>query len=280
MGIRFYCPNGHKLHVKEFQAGRQGICPHCGISMEIPLASTRPSSKQRRGGQPDGGTDDGQLVRIVHSDGRSTQPAAAAAQRNPAVAGRSAGGAAGGGVVAAGVVAAGINAAGANGQSASPSILPQPASSIPRPGVAAPASPRPVDPLDEVPTAAWYVRPPSGGQFGPATRDVMRDWLAEGRVSADSLVWREGWRDWNSAADVFPQFAADASTPAQLDFLDDEIPRSTVSVRRAAPAAAERTSVAAERPRRSVGLWIAGIVVALLVIGAVVVAVVVYKYSA
>ena len=26
MGIRFYCPNGHKLNVKEFQAGRRGIC--------------------------------------------------------------------------------------------------------------------------------------------------------------------------------------------------------------------------------------------------------------
>ena len=32
----------------------------------------------------------------------------------------------------------------------------------------------------------------------------MRRWLEEGRVSADSLVWREGWPDWKPAGPVFP----------------------------------------------------------------------------
>ena len=45
MGIRFYCPNGHKLNVKEFQAGRRGICPFCGARIQIPMQSTRPGSK-------------------------------------------------------------------------------------------------------------------------------------------------------------------------------------------------------------------------------------------
>jgi hypothetical protein len=40
----------------------------------------------------------------------------------------------------------------------------------------------------------------------------MRNWLSEGRISSDSLVWREGWRDWLEAGDVFielrPQPAA------------------------------------------------------------------------
>jgi hypothetical protein len=36
----------------------------------------------------------------------------------------------------------------------------------------------------------------------------MREWIAEGRVAADSLVWREGWRDWQEASSVFPQFSA------------------------------------------------------------------------
>ena len=49
MGIRFYCPNGHKLNVKEFQAGRRGICPFCGSRTQIPMQSTRPSGKTRRG---------------------------------------------------------------------------------------------------------------------------------------------------------------------------------------------------------------------------------------
>jgi hypothetical protein len=62
----------------------------------------------------------------------------------------------------------------------------------------------PLDPIDEAPQAIWYVRPPSGGQYGPARGDVMRKWLGEGRVSPDSLVWREGWGDWRTAAETFP----------------------------------------------------------------------------
>jgi hypothetical protein len=51
----------------------------------------------------------------------------------------------------------------------------------------------------------WYVRPATGGQFGPATGEIMRQWLREGRIGADSLVWREGWKDWQDASEIFPQ---------------------------------------------------------------------------
>ncbi len=36
MGIRFQCPNGHKLHVKEFLAGKRGICPECNVKFLVP----------------------------------------------------------------------------------------------------------------------------------------------------------------------------------------------------------------------------------------------------
>ena len=45
MGIRFFCPQGHKLNVKSFLAGKIGVCPHCDARVKIPLTSTRPSSK-------------------------------------------------------------------------------------------------------------------------------------------------------------------------------------------------------------------------------------------
>ncbi|MCI0334167.1 MAG: hypothetical protein L0228_13195 [Planctomycetes bacterium] len=38
MGIRFTCPNGHKLHVKAFLAGKRGVCPQCGARITIPEA--------------------------------------------------------------------------------------------------------------------------------------------------------------------------------------------------------------------------------------------------
>jgi hypothetical protein len=39
MGIRFSCLCGHKLHVKEYLAGKRGICPACGAKVLIPAAS-------------------------------------------------------------------------------------------------------------------------------------------------------------------------------------------------------------------------------------------------
>jgi hypothetical protein len=36
MGIRFSCPNGHKLNVKTFLAGKRGVCPQCGAKFIIP----------------------------------------------------------------------------------------------------------------------------------------------------------------------------------------------------------------------------------------------------
>ena len=32
----------------------------------------------------------------------------------------------------------------------------------------------------------------------------MQRWLAEGRISPDTLLWREGWPDWRLASALFP----------------------------------------------------------------------------
>jgi hypothetical protein len=63
------------------------------------------------------------------------------------------------------------------------------------------------DPLAEGAKVVWYVRLASGEQLGPAGADAMRGWLAEGRITADALVWREGWRDWRSAGSLFLQLS-------------------------------------------------------------------------
>jgi hypothetical protein len=157
MGIRFYCPQGHKLNVKEFQAGRKGICPFCGVKLQIPLQSTRPSSRKR-------GTDD---------SGAADDDAPDAARTIQEQAEQ------------AGVAAA-----------------------VPEPEQTAA-----IDPLVEAGSAVWYVRPAGGGQFGPASADIMRVWLAEGRLAADTYVWREGWRDWQLAGGVFPQLAPGPVVP-------------------------------------------------------------------
>ncbi len=93
------------------------------------------------------------------------------------------------------------------------------------------------DPLAEAAGAVWYVRPPSGGQFGPADATIMRRWLAEGRIGSDALVWREGWAEWNRAQAVF------ASLDAPLAVIPEPVT--------AAPAAARQDAGVVSELRRT-----------------------------
>jgi hypothetical protein len=87
--------------------------------------------------------------------------------------------------------------------------MPKPAVAVPgMPAMPLPPAVAAGDPIAEAPAASWYVRPPSGVQYGPARGDIMRKWIAEGRVSSDSLVWREGWTDWKNAGQLFPHLSA------------------------------------------------------------------------
>jgi hypothetical protein len=206
MGIRFFCPNGHKLNVKDFQAGRTGICPFCGEKMKIPLESTRPSSKEERR-LPQGG---------ASTIAEFSEPAAQAEPQRPS--------------------------------------SPMPATR----GAASAAPVRVADPLTEGGEVVWYVRPASGGQYGPAGADVMRSWLAEGRVGADSLVWREGWRDWQTAADVFPQLSSNQPIPG----LEAVVPDLAVKPVRSHPVPARRRAVT----RNTQVAWIGSLVLVVAVL--------------
>lgn len=72
---------------------------------------------------------------------------------------------------------------------------PNPASkSIPLPAV-----------LAFAPDVKWFVRPPSGGQFGPAPSQLLVSWIAESRVTGDSFLWRDGLAQWQLASELLPE---------------------------------------------------------------------------
>lgn len=165
MGIKFHCPNGHKLNVKTFLAGKKGVCPKCGTKFRIP-------------GESEPGLIDSDL-----EEGDA-------------------------------------GASGIKGGNGAPAGLPQPVIATATATAGGPAKSAGStatayvpggDPIAEGPQLVWYVRPPTGGQFGPAKGDIMRTWLSEGRVTGDSLVWREGWTDWQSAGKVFPTLESTAT---------------------------------------------------------------------
>lgn len=166
MGIRFFCPQGHKLNVKSFLAGKMGICPHCDARVKIPLTSTRPSTKA--------------INRDVEGHAEALPLASPLEDLDQVLE----------------VAEAGLPGTG-NSAEALPRTLPESVSADPPPRGSA-------DPLKESPEAQWYVCPEPGGQnYGPATAELMRQWVQEGRVQGEHLVWREGWENWQRAGDCF-----------------------------------------------------------------------------
>jgi len=291
MGIRFFCPNGHKLNVKDFQAGQNGICPYCGAKMQIPLQSTRKSSKEERAEMHQQG------IELAVSDSRPPElgmpaptntadaeaafiqprmPAAPTAEGMPP--GQAPQTAPTGGQVVSSPAGPVQSPAAGQMQSLAPGQMQSPPGQIPSapasPGGAMPggpisnpapaatpspanqapsapasqAAPTPTDPLLESGNSVWYVRPLSGGQFGPATADIMRSWLEEGRISSDSMVWCEGWPDWVGAVTVFPQLgpamAPGAASPGTAG--PQPLPASTGTPSTGAPS---RLSQARRRSR-------------------------------
>lgn len=218
MGIKFHCPNGHKLNVKSFLAGKKGVCPKCGTRMRIPEASEP--------GLGDGDAEDsdagGKLAVAAASSPSPGSPGAGLPGNGAAVMTPVANVGAAPVIPPSTMPAPGVPTVrpvaamptAAMPVAAGPTLPVMPHPQMPAVPVAAPQRPvAPADPIAEAPLAIWYVRPPSGGQFGPARGDVMRKWIAEGRVSGDSLVWREGWADWQNAGKLFPDLQS-ATGPA------------------------------------------------------------------
>ena len=50
-------------------------------------------------------------------------------------------------------------------------------------------------------------------QYGPITADVLRAWIAQGRVNGQTLIQPEGGSDWRPVSE-FPEFATTLSSPA------------------------------------------------------------------
>ncbi len=65
-------------------------------------------------------------------------------------------------------------------------------------------TPQPVQsPAVEVVEAFYFVRPPSGGEYGPAAKATIEDWITQRRVTPDTMVCKLGTDEWVKAKDVF-----------------------------------------------------------------------------
>ncbi len=196
MGILFCCPNCERpLNIKAHLAGRKGKCPSCQCRIVVPESSQIAVSNFE------------QLVQTHEFAGANVSHLLETNSSSPELAR---------GAVASGQAAdllpldeAQLEQASIPSAKIGEDVDFHAEGPIPAVGPSqAISSPIESDPLHEAPNCKWYVRPPSGGQFGPADADLMEKWIDEGRVTGDSFVWREGWEDWKIAADIFTELSS------------------------------------------------------------------------
>jgi hypothetical protein len=207
MGIKFYCPNGHKVNVKSFLAGKKGLCPKCGVRVDIPLhsvaknQSTAVLSTATGTAADDDDTEDLiQHTSAGHHTAAAAPPTLSLLMEQPPV---------------------------DESHRSSESSLPTALALHSPPGeenlalsemsadqsvgannILPPAAPEAVVPAVAY-GVTWYVQPASGQQqFGPVDDATLQHWLAEGRIHPNDMIWREGWSQWQSIMAVFPQLHA------------------------------------------------------------------------
>lgn len=182
MGIRFRCHYcEYELHVKDFQAGKRGKCPECSGKFRIPLQDSQHSLPLE---SVTADQDNSSSVESLTASTSADQPMLMRSRTT--------------------------------GSSTSISLATE---ALPKPNVEpvgdglgeSATTFASLDAIREEPGAVWYVRPPSGGQYGPAAGKLLGQWVIESRVTRDSLVWRDGWPGWKVAADVFSDFFGSAT---------------------------------------------------------------------
>jgi hypothetical protein len=67
--------------------------------------------------------------------------------------------------------------------------------------------------FEEKDMAQWYCAV-GGQQYGPIELDILRQWLAEGRVKAADLVFTEGMTNWQAASAVADLRGAGPAAPS------------------------------------------------------------------
>jgi hypothetical protein len=173
MGIVAFCPNGHRVKVKDALAGRKGVCPDCHSRFRIPLESC-PIPTAR--------------VLSLDAAWAETLPRATILPADHAFS----------------------QGAFSKGAFSTEARKPERAHGSERRDVDRPHEPALHPAIAEKPGAEWRVAIPGGEPSAPLSGADMQAWLAAGRATGGEVVWRSEWPDWVSIRLVFPEFVPNA----------------------------------------------------------------------
>jgi hypothetical protein len=191
MGIVCRCPNGHRVKVKDYQAGKRGLCPTCGAKFSIPAAG--------------GAAEEGSLSAEGTPD-HSQLPLARFVPLEPAVIATLPRAMAFGAARAAAAVAAAAATAELP-ESMEPYAETMPLGVDPFAGGPSDAAPSQLHPaIADRPDLAWRIAYPGGEPSEPVEAATMQEWLAGSQAEGTELVWRADWAEWQPVRTVFPEF--------------------------------------------------------------------------
>lgn len=226
MGIRFACHHcNHALHLKDFQAGKRGKCPACNQSFRIPQHSTDYSIPLEEKGVQNTTSTPAVIAKATETKATAVNvgkasvgagvklanktEAVAAAKRDEKVA-----------VAKRQEIKVRKSDEAATEQAASVTNTTRDESSSNQRSAQESASKKDgtVKAFESNPLAQWYVRPPSGGQYGPADSKLLTQWIAENRVTADSLIWFDGLTQWTVAGAILPELFGNVGEAVNAGF--------------------------------------------------------------
>jgi len=181
MGIVCHCPNGHRVKVKDQQAGKRGLCPTCGAAFRIPQLS-RPADAI----QPEL-----PLAQLLPLD-----PAVVATLPR--------------------AVPLGTARAAETRVAPQPQAVPNQHEPTEQPVEPIAVEVEPVGEPAAVlelhaaiasrPDLSWRIAYPGGAASEPVDAVTMQEWLAGGQAEGTELVWRADWAAWLPVQEVFPEF--------------------------------------------------------------------------
>ena len=71
----------------------------------------------------------------------------------------------------------------------------------------------------ERPELKWYVRPADGGEFGPASGEVLLAWIEEKRIDHRTHLRRHDWINWQPASKIFSEFQQSIHRPPRVNLV-------------------------------------------------------------
>jgi hypothetical protein len=204
MGIKFYCPNGHKVNVKSFLAGKKGLCPKCGVRVDIPLqsvAKNRSTAVFSAGNTTATGNGPEELLEQSSAGhaASTSPPTLSLLVEHPAIEQPSPAS------VSNLPRALPLNSTSSEVTLASPETSPD--QTLLTDDLLLPPLSHSVVPQASA-APVWHVQSANGQRLGPLDNATLQQWIAVGRITPDDLVWHPGWPQWQSAQAALPQWTA------------------------------------------------------------------------